>query len=158
MCINSSIIVKEINFSIGMNWSFYHKAGIREFTESIMKLWYPKCLIVILISDNDFGIDVMKWYNSFRLHLVNVIINLKHSFFKIKSSCWRSTLANKELSGILGLDFQSAAALSCHSCPIKDLETYKDHPTSTSNGIKTVYEWYSVSLVGKMVDLNHEWQ
>lgn len=93
-----------------------------EFTTSIMKVWYPECLVVILISYNDFRIDVMKWNNSFRFHLVNIIINLEHPYLKIKSICLRSMLANKELSRIAGLDFQSAATLSCCSCHIKDLE------------------------------------
>lgn len=146
MYINSSIIVKEVNFSIGMNSSFSLKTDVGGFTESIMKVWYPECLIVILISDNDFGIDVMKWNNSFRLHLVNIIINLKHPFLKIKSSCWRSILANEELSGIGGWISSLLPPLSCHSCPIKDLETYQDHPTNISIGIKTMYGGHAVSF------------
>lgn len=70
-----------------MNYSFSLKTDGGEFTESIMKLGYTECLIVILISNNDFGIDVMKWNNSFRLNLVNIIITLKYAFLKIKSRC-----------------------------------------------------------------------
>lgn len=127
-----------------MNCSFSLKTDTEEFIESIMKFWYPECLILILISNNDFRIDVMKWNNSFRLDLVNIIINLNHPFLKMKSSCRQSALANKELSGIVGLDFQSAAALSCFSCPIKDLETYLNHPTTISSSIKTIYGCHAV--------------
>lgn len=70
-----------------MNYSFSLKTDGGELTESIMKLGYTECLIVILISNNDFGIDVMKWNNSFRLNLVNIIITLKYAFLKIKSRC-----------------------------------------------------------------------
>lgn len=130
-----------------MNCSSSSKARVGGFIESIVKAWYAECLIVILISDKDFGINVMKWNNSFRLHLVNIIIDLKHPFLKIKGRCWWCTLTYEELRGIVGLDFQSAATLSCHSCLITDQETYQDHPTSISIGIKTIYGCPAVSFL-----------